>query len=104
AGGGRQGRGQAAGAPAADGSTPPAPAFNAAVFVLRDGAPVRVPIQTGITDGVNTQVVAGLQAGDSVITGAASSGSSGSSSSAGSGGSIFGFGGGGRPPGGRPGG
>ena len=92
---------------AADGAPTRAPAFNAAVLVLRNGAPVRVPIQTGITDGVNTQVLAGLQAGDPVVTGASTTGTSAQSSSSGS--SIFGFGGGGGRPqgggggGGRPG-
>ena len=114
--GGRQGgpRGQGGAAtPGADASNPQqaAPAFNAAVLVLQNGAPVRVPIQTGITDGVNTQVLAGgLQPGDSVVTGAATTGSNSQSGSSGS--SIFGFGGGGggaRPAGGgqgaqRPGG
>jgi HlyD family secretion protein len=75
------------------------------VFVLRNGAPVRVPIQTGITDGVSTQVLAGLQADDTVVTGVSSGSSSGQNSTSGSG-SIFGFGGGGGRPngGGRPGG
>jgi HlyD family secretion protein len=51
------------------------------VFVLQNGAPVLVPIQTGITDGVTTQVVAGVQAGDQVITGGGSAKQSASSSS-----------------------
>ena len=54
------------------------------VFVMQNGAPVRVPIQAGITDGVTIQVVTGLQAGDQVITGTGSGGKAGSSSSAGS--------------------
>jgi multidrug efflux pump subunit AcrA (membrane-fusion protein) len=79
---------------------------NGNVRVLRNGSPVVVPVQTGITDGVNTQIVSGLQPGDQVITGvvsstgsasksSASSGSGGSSSSSRpSGGNIFNFGGG----------
>ena len=40
------------------------------VWVLRDGAPARVPIEIGITDGAFTEVKdGGLQAGDAVITG-----------------------------------
>ena len=31
------------------------------MLVLRNGNPVRVPIQTGITDGTHTAVVSGLQ-------------------------------------------
>jgi multidrug efflux pump subunit AcrA (membrane-fusion protein) len=63
---------------------------NGKVSVLRDGSPVVVPVQTGITDGVNTQIVSGLQPGDQVVTGV-STGSNAKSSSGGS--SIFGFGG-----------
>lgn len=40
------------------------------VWVLRDGAPVRVPVRTGATDGSYTEVIDGeLRAGDQVITG-----------------------------------
>jgi HlyD family secretion protein len=39
------------------------------VYVLRDGKPVAVPVQTGATDGSFTQVVGALKAGDQVITG-----------------------------------
>jgi len=40
------------------------------VWVLRDGAPVRVPVITGATDGSYTEVIGGeLKAGDEVITG-----------------------------------
>jgi len=66
---------------------------NASVFVLRNGVPVRVPIQAGISDGVTTQVISGLQTGDQVITGTATNGSSRPSSSASGSGSIFNFGG-----------
>jgi multidrug efflux pump subunit AcrA (membrane-fusion protein) len=82
---------------------------NGNVRVLRNGSPVVVPVQTGITDGVNTQIVSGLQPGDQVITGvvsstgstsksSASTGSNGSSGSSarpsGGSGNIFNFGGG----------
>jgi hypothetical protein len=64
---------------------------NAAVFVMRNGQPVRVPIQTGISDGTDTLVVSGLNAGDQVVTGV-STGSS-STAAANRTGNIFGFGG-----------
>ncbi|HYV86206.1 MAG TPA: efflux RND transporter periplasmic adaptor subunit [Patescibacteria group bacterium] len=39
------------------------------VWVLRDGAPMRVPIKTGVTDGSTTEIVEGdLQEGDALIT------------------------------------
>jgi HlyD family secretion protein len=53
--GGRRGAGQAMG--------------SGVVYVLRDGKPVAVPVQTGATDGSFTQVVGALKAGDQVITG-----------------------------------
>src|SRR5262249_25732382 len=65
---------------------------NSTVTVLRNGSPVVVPVVTGISDGVNTQIVSGLQAGDRVVTGTVSGSSKASSSSSG-GSSIFGFGG-----------
>ena len=43
------------------------------VDVLRDGVVTPVQVQTGITDGINTQIVSGLAAGDRVVTGVASS-------------------------------
>jgi HlyD family secretion protein len=55
---------------------PPAPATGGAprVWILRDGQPVPVEIQTGITNGQMTEVVGGpLTAGAQVITEAASS-------------------------------
>ena len=53
------------------------------VDVLRGGALTPVQVQTGITDGVQTQIVSGLAAGDQVVTGvAAATGTSKSSSSA----------------------
>ena len=42
------------------------------VDVLRDGVATPVQVQTGITDGINTQTVSGLAAGDPVVTGVAS--------------------------------
>jgi HlyD family secretion protein len=62
------------------------------VAVLRNGSPVSVPVVTGISDGVNSQIVSGLQAGDQVVTGTVSGNSSAKSSSSG-GSSIFGSGG-----------
>ena len=39
------------------------------VWVLRNGAPMRVPIKTGVTDGSTTEIVEGdLQEGDALIT------------------------------------
>jgi multidrug efflux pump subunit AcrA (membrane-fusion protein) len=84
-----QGRGQANTAGAA-----------ASVLVLRNGQPVPVPIQTGITDGTNTQVLAGLQPGDEVVTGVQNR----SSTQRSGGGGIFGLGGGGGGNGGGGGG
>ncbi len=71
-GAGRAGRGPgAAGRPAAGG----APAKTArdsdrkTVWVLRNGKPVPVAIRTGITDGINSEVLEGdLSVGDRVIT------------------------------------
>lgn len=49
--------------------TDSADASSAEVYVLRDDTPSQVRIQTGSTDGQNTRVLAGLQAGDQVIVG-----------------------------------
>ncbi len=47
----------------------PAPPDHRAVWVLREGKAVRVPIRTGVTDGIHTEVAeGGLRAGDPVIT------------------------------------
>jgi RND family efflux transporter MFP subunit len=73
---------------------PNAAISNGNVRVLRDGSPVSVPVQTGISDGVNTQIISGLQPDDQVITGTVStSKSSTSSGSTSRSSSIFGFGG-----------
>jgi hypothetical protein len=48
---------------------------------MRNGSPVSVAVQTGMSDGVNTQIVSGVQAGDVVVTGVASGKTSSSSSS-----------------------
>jgi multidrug efflux pump subunit AcrA (membrane-fusion protein) len=71
---------------------PSAAISNSRVNVLRNGMVTPVPVQTGLTDGVNTQIVAGLQAGEQVVTGV-SSGTSGRSSSSSGSSSIFNFGG-----------
>src|SRR5439155_18260175 len=49
------------------------PGSGTAVYVLQNGAPARVAIQAGSTDNTNTVVVSGLQPGQVVITGPASS-------------------------------
>jgi HlyD family secretion protein len=64
---------------------------NGTVPVLRSGSPIAVPVVTGISDGVNTQIVSGLQPGDQVVTGTVSGSSSAKSSSSG-GSNIFGVG------------
>jgi multidrug efflux pump subunit AcrA (membrane-fusion protein) len=60
---------------------PNAAISNGKVSVMRNGSPVSVAVQTGISDGVNTQIVSGVQAGDVVVTGVASGKTSSSSSS-----------------------
>ena len=45
---------------AKDGSRP--------VFVLRNGAPEKVSVKTGSTDGEKTEILSGLEAGDEIIT------------------------------------
>ena len=72
------------------------------LVVMRNGAPVRVPVQLGSTDGANTVVLRGLQPGDQVVTGATTGGAASSRSTTTNGsGNIFGFGGRG-PGGGAP--
>src|SRR4029453_2752913 len=73
---------------------------NAAVLVMRNGLPVRVPIQTGISDGTRTVVLSGLQGDEQVVTGVVS----GSAEQTSTGSSIFGFGrpGGNQRPNGAP--
>jgi hypothetical protein len=63
-----------------------------AVNIIRNGVPVRTAIQTGSSDGQNTVVLNGVQAGDVVVTGVSTTGAQRSSSGTGS---IFGFGPGG---------
>jgi RND family efflux transporter MFP subunit len=41
---------------------------NGTVSVLRDGAPVVMPVETGSTDGVHTEVTSGVVPGDQVVT------------------------------------
>ncbi len=45
---------------AKDGSRP--------VYVLRNGAPEKVSVKTGSTDGEKTEILSGLQAGDEIVT------------------------------------
>src|SRR5205085_2421924 len=68
---------------------PNAAISNGKVNVLRNGQSVSVPVQTGISDGINTQIVSGINVGDQVVTGV-SSATTGSRSGASS---IFNFGG-----------
>jgi len=63
-----------------------------AVMVLRNGNPVRVPVQTGISDGTDTVVVSGVQPGDQVVTGISSGSSANRTTSSSGSGNIFGFG------------
>jgi HlyD family secretion protein len=92
---------------------PNAAISNGRVGVLRNGNVTPVAVVTGITDGVNTQIISGLQPGDQVVIGIISANGSRSGSSSASGGSsIFGFGapagggggnrGSGQPSGGQP--
>jgi len=39
------------------------------VYVLKDGVPTRIPVETGISDGQRTQLLSGPEAGELVITG-----------------------------------
>jgi HlyD family secretion protein len=48
---------------------PTAAIANGAVRVLQDGQPAQVKVTTGLSDGANTEVVAGLQDGQAVVTG-----------------------------------
>ncbi len=40
-----------------------------AVYVLKDGQPVKVQVKTGSTDGEKTEILSGISEGDQVITG-----------------------------------
>jgi multidrug efflux pump subunit AcrA (membrane-fusion protein) len=42
------------------------------VSVLQNGTVTPVAVQTGISDGVNTQIVSGLEPGAQVVTGTSS--------------------------------
>ncbi len=42
---------------------------NATILVLQNGKPARVPVQSGLSDGNRTEIIAGLQPGEQVITG-----------------------------------
>jgi HlyD family secretion protein len=42
---------------------------NASVLVQQNGKAVRRPVQTGLSDGNRTEIIAGLQSGERVITG-----------------------------------
>lgn len=47
---------------------------NAQVLILQNGHAVRQPVHTGLSDGSHTEVLAGLNDGQQVVTGAASGG------------------------------
>jgi HlyD family secretion protein len=56
-----------------DGLRPPDPpadsAANGRVYTLRDGEVVATPVQTGLSDGVHTEVVNGVEVGDTLVVG-----------------------------------
>jgi HlyD family secretion protein len=69
-----------------------------AVYVLRNGKPIRVEIETGLTDGTSVEIVGGdLKVGDQVLTGVEVAASAGASLQPppGMGGAMFGRGPGG---------
>ena len=76
----------------AEGQSSASSTGTAKVDVLENGVPRPRPIQIGLSDGVNTQVLSGLQPGEQVVT--ASSGGPQRATSSGS--SIFGSAGGNR--------
>jgi HlyD family secretion protein len=47
------------------------PEHNGRVYVLRDGAIVAVPVRTGLSDGVHTEILAGVDVGDELVVGLA---------------------------------
>jgi HlyD family secretion protein len=55
--------------------TPPDPApvdgSNGRVYVLRDGRIGAVPVRTGLSDGVHTELLGGVQPGDTLVIGLA---------------------------------
>ncbi|MDE3077830.1 MAG: hypothetical protein KGJ86_20605 [Chloroflexota bacterium] len=65
-GAGQPGSGQRPGAGQAQFEQPNGPG---ALFVLKDGKPVRTPVQFGISDGKFVQVISGVAEGDLVVTG-----------------------------------
>jgi HlyD family secretion protein len=46
-------------------------AHNGRVYVMRDGALVALPVSTGLSDGVHTEILAGLAEGDTLVVGLA---------------------------------
>jgi len=67
---GDQHRGILSGPPGSEG--PKSTGAGNAVWVLRDGEPQRVPVQTGFTDGRHTEILGGeLKPGDAVLVGLA---------------------------------
>jgi HlyD family secretion protein len=56
-----------------DGLRPPDPHGGAAaggrVYALRDGEIVAVPVETGLSDGVHTEILGGIEPGDTLVVG-----------------------------------
>jgi HlyD family secretion protein len=51
--------------------------YNGRAYVVRDGGIVAIPVQTGLSDGVNTEIIAGLEVGDTLVVGLSLRGSDG---------------------------
>jgi HlyD family secretion protein len=47
----------------------PVDGFNGRVYMVRNGHIVAVPVRTGLSDGVNTEIIAGLEPGDELVVG-----------------------------------
>jgi len=77
---------------------------NATVTVLRNGKSVSVPVVAGLTGDSSTEIVSGLEAGETVVLPtvsiSATAGTTGTTGAGGGGGRRFGGGGGGFIPGG----
>lgn len=58
-----------------DAMRPPDPAssdaHNGRVYIMRDGVLTAVPVTTGLSDGVHTEIIAGIAPGDTLVTGLA---------------------------------
>jgi multidrug efflux pump subunit AcrA (membrane-fusion protein) len=65
---------------------------NGRVVVMRNGTVTPLVVQTGISDGVNTQIISGLQPGEVVVTGTSTAGGAARTVSSNGSSSIFGVG------------